>query len=649
MFPLYFARLAGCVEEPVNSGKNGPTGPDHDPSGPNSPDPRPSRESLVRVLLIEQSSVETEYLQGLLSKAHFTTHHVTRVGSLPEALELLEVGRFDVLLIDLKQTEGPELQALQRIQAITDEIGLPIVVVTDTEEESLGLDSPDDGTPNYLIRGEFQARILIRSIQQAIDRQRMLNRIRWAEERELHLSTHDQLTGLPNRYLFADRLAQALHSSRRHQTWLGVLFMDLDRFKAVNETLGHAVGDQLLQVVARRLLDCMRATDTIARLSGDVFAVMLSALTKGLDAATVAQNIEDCLRPPFRLAGRELQINASMGIAIYPEDGNDADTLMNGAETALKSAKSFGGNSRRFFTSDMNASSLRLLTLESELRKAITREQDQLVIEYQPIVDGHSGGIQEAEALLRWQHPELGTVPPDEFIPVAESRGLITSLGAWALGQVCRQIRRWQDGGHPPTPIAVNVSPAQFWRADFLGLITQTLQDTGADSERLQVEITERSAMRDVGMVGEALHAVRQLQVKTSIDDFGTGFSSLNVLRHLPLDTLKIDHSFVQECTHDSGSAAIVTAIIGLAKNLGLRVIAEGVETEEQRRFLLRHGCSTMQGFLFSHPLPVDQFTRLLAGGHILPLAEDQAAQAAATPEGEADPNRADDATDRPQ
>jgi len=479
----------------VNSGKNGPSGPDHDPSGPNSPDQRPSRESLVRVLLVEQSNVETEYLQGLLSKAYFTTHHVTRVSLLSEALELLEEGRFDTLLIDLKQTVGPELEALQRIQSTADEIGLPIVVVTETEEESLALDSPGDGTPNYLIRGEFQSRTLIRSIQQAIDRQRMLNRIRWAEERELHLTTHDQLTGLPNRYLFADRLAQALHSSRRHRAWLGVLFMDLDRFRAVNETLGHSVGDQLLQVVARRLLDCMRATDTIARVSGDVFAVMLPALTKGLDAASVAQNIEDCLRPPFRLAGRELEITASIGIAIYPEDGNDADTLMNGAETALESAKSYGGNTRRFFTSDMNATSLRLLTLESDLRKAITREQDQLVIEYQPIVDGHSGQIQEAEALVRWNHPELGAVAPDEFIPVAESRGLIIPLGAWALRHVCQQIRRWQDDGHPPVPIAVNVSPAQFWRADFLGLIMQTLQDTGAASDRLQVEITERSAM----------------------------------------------------------------------------------------------------------------------------------------------------------
>jgi diguanylate cyclase (GGDEF)-like protein len=633
------------VEETVNSGKNGPSGPNQDPSGPSLPDPRPTRESVVRVLLVENSNVETEYLQGLLSKAYFTTHHVTRVSLLAEALDLLGEDRFDVLLIDLKRPAGAELEALQQIQSIADDIGLPVVLVTETEEESLALDSPGEGTPNYLIRGEFQSRILIRSIQQAIDRQRMLNRIREAEERELHLTTHDQLTGLPNRYLFVDRLSQALHSSRRHRDWLGVLFMDLDRFKSVNETLGQTVGDQLLQAVSRRLQGCLRATDTIARVSGDTFAVMLPSLTKGLDAASVAQNIEDGLRPPFRLAGRELQMTCSIGIAVYPDDGSDADMLMNGAETALESAKAGGGNTRRFFTSDMNASSLRLLTLESELRKAITRDQDQLIIEYQPIVDGHSGRIQEAEALVRWVHPEMGIVAPEEFIPVAETRGLIIPLGAWVLNQVCRQIRQWRDDGHRLITVTVNVSPAQFWRTDFLGLVMQILQDTGAKSNQLQLEITENSAMREVDLVGEALHALRQLQIRTSIDNFGTGFSSLNVLRRLPLDSLKIERNFVKECTQDRGGAAIATAIIGLARNLGMRVVAEGVETEDQRRFLLGNDCSTMQGFLFSHPLPVDRFTRLLAGGQILPLAEDQEAQDAETPAAEPDLS---DTEDRP-
>jgi diguanylate cyclase (GGDEF)-like protein len=583
------------MEETVSDGKNEP---DLEPAGPTTTDPRPSRASVVRVLLVESSNVETEYLQGLLSKAHFTTHEVSRVSLLSEALELLEDDRFDVLLIDLKRPAGAELEALQQIRSMADDIGLPTVVVTETEEESLALDSQGYGTPNYLIRGEFQARVLIRSIQQAIERQRMLNRLREAEERELHLSTHDQLTGLPNRYLFIDRLSQALHSSRRHRGWLAVLLMDLDRFKVVNETLGQAVGDQLLQAVARRLLGCLRATDTVARTSGDVFAVMLPGLAKGLDAASVAQNIEDCLQPPFRLGGRELDVTASIGIAVYPDDGKDADMLMNGAEIALESAKTHGGNSRRFYTSDMNISSQRLLKLESELRKAITREQDQLILEYQPIVDGNSGRIQEAEALVRWAHPELGTVAPEEFIPLAESRGLIIPLGAWVLKQVCRQIRQWEEAGHRAISVTVNVSPAQFWRADFLGLVMQTLDDTGARSNHLQVEINETAAMREVGLVGEALHAVRQLQIKTSIDDFGNGFSSLNVLRHLPLDSLKIERTFVKECTRDRGGAAIVTAIIGLARNLGLRVVAEGVETEEQRRFLLENGCSTMQGFL---------------------------------------------------
>jgi diguanylate cyclase (GGDEF)-like protein len=594
---------------------------DLDSLSPTALVPRPSRESVVRVLLVEESSVETEFLKGLLSKAYFTNYHVTRVRSLSEVILLLEEDRFDVLLIDLKRTVDPGRQTLRQVQSRTAEIGLPIVVMTETEEESLALEAPGCDTPEYLIRGEFQARTLIRTIQQATDRQRMLIRLQAAHERELYLSTHDQLTGLPNRYLFADRLAQALHTSRRHGTWLGVLFLDIDRFNAVNETLGHSGGDQLLKVVARRLLSCLRATDTTARVGGDSFAVMLPALTQGLDAGKVAQNIERSLDNPLRLGGRELRITSSIGIAIYPDDGNDAETLMNCAEAALKSAKAAGGSTRRFYTSEMNTTSLRSLSLENDLRRALTLEQDQFIIEFQPIVDGSTGQIESAEALMRWKHPELGIISPTEFIPIAESRGLIIPLGAWVLRGVCQQIRRWRDAGYSPIPISVNVSPIQFWHADFLGLAMQTLLDTGVPGKLLRFEITEGSVMREISLVGEALNAVQQLDVQTAIDDFGTGFSSLNVLRQLPLDILKIDRSFVAECAEDSSGSAITKAIIALAKSLGLGVVAEGVETEEQRSFLLQHDCLSMQGFFFSHPLPVDRLTRVIAAGDTLPLA----------------------------
>jgi len=578
---------------------------------------------VVRVLLIEESSVEARFLQGLLSKAYYTTHHVTRVGLISEALALLERDPFDVLLIDLKPPLVAELQTLHRIRSRAAEIELPIVVLVETEEQSLKLEVPGSEAPEYLIRGEFQSRILIRTIQQAINRQRMLNRLHAAHERELYLSTHDPLTGLPNRYLFADRLAQTLYTSRRDQSWLAVLFLDLDRFNAINETLGHAVGDQLLKVVARRTAGCLRATDTIARVSGDVFAVLLPALTQGLDAATVSQNIEHSLSNPIRLAGKQLLVTSSIGIAIYPDDGQDGETLMNSAELALKSAKEAGGNTHRFCTPEMNATAARQLTLENDLRRAIMLDQTQLIIEYQPIVDGRTGRIEAGEALMRWKHPKFGIISPDKFIPIAESRGLIVPIGAWVLASVCQQIRRWQDAGMPPIPIAVNVSPTQFWNADFLGLVMQTLLDTGAPGKLLRLEITEGSMARDVDLVGEALDAMQQLDIQTSIDDFGTGFSSLNMLRRLPLDSLKIDRSFVSECTVSDEGSTIITTIIGLARNLGMRVIAEGVETEEQRRFLLQHDCTSMQGFLFSRPLSVDRFERLISSECVLPVASE--------------------------
>jgi len=593
----------------------------YDPTPPTAR-PESTRESSLRVLLVEESDAVAESIQQVLTKAIFTTHHVTRVGRLAEAIGALSAFRFDALLLDLRLPDSSGLETLLRIQPRAAELALPIVVLSESADETVAIEATTKGAQDYLIRGEFEARVLIRTIQHAIDHQAMEVRLDEARERELYLGTHDGLTTLPNRALFIDRLSQALLTARRHQRWLGVLFLDLDRFKTINETLGQSVGDQVLQATARRLRGTLRASDTAARISGDEFAVLLPELSQGLDAAKVAHNIERSLCPPFRLPGKEISVTASIGIAISPEDGQDAETLIGNAEVALKSAKESGGKSRRFYTEGMNASSLRLLNLEGELRRAIEDDQEQLALYYQPIVDGRTGRIIGAEALARWNHPRLGMISPGEFIRIAETRGLMSPLGAWALRAACRQIRNWRLADHPPIPVTVNVSPTQFWDADFLGLLMQTLQDTEVDGRLLQVEITEGCVIRDVDMVVETLDVVQQCGVQTVIDDFGTGFSSLSVLRRLPLDALKIDRSFVDECTRDPGSATITTAIIGLAKSLGLRVVAEGVETEEQRRFLAENGCSAMQGFLFSRPRPVDQFTELIAAGQPLPHAE---------------------------
>jgi diguanylate cyclase (GGDEF)-like protein len=581
--------------------------------------PRSTRESVLKVLLVQESTVEAEFLQGQLSKALFTTHQVKRVVNVSEALSSITEERFDALLLDLALPDGGGLDALRRIQSGTSELALPIVVMTGREDEAGALEAMAAGAQDYLIKGDFQARNFIRIIQHAIERRRMEIRLEESRERELYLATHDRLTSLPNRYLFVDRLSQALHNVRRHRRWLAVLLLDLDRFNAINDSLGQSVGDQLLQVAGQRLHGCLRATDSAGRMDGDVFAVLLPDLSQPLDAAKVAQNIERRLAQPYHLAGRELCLTASIGIAVCPEDGIDAESLMGAAEAAMKTAKSTGGNSRRFYTSKMNASSTRMLTLEQDLRRAIEVDQEQLSVHLQPIVDGRTGGIMAAEVLMRWSHPTLGPISPGEFVPIAETRGLIIALGAWVLRTACQQIREWQDAGYPSIPLSVNVSPTQFWNADFLGLVMQTLLDTGADPMLLQLEVTEGCVMRDVDLVADALNAVQQLDVQTSIDDFGTGFSSLNLLRRLPLNSLKIDRSFVAGCPGNVEDATVTTAIIGLARNLGLRVVAEGVETEEQRRFFLDQGCSTMQGFLFSKPVTVDRFTRLVSAGRVLP------------------------------
>jgi len=572
----------------------------------------------ISVLLVEASAGEAGLLEMLLSKSNATIHKVTRAGTVDEALEVLDAAAFDVVLLDLMVSGTPGLEPLHRLHGSTAAAKIPIVAMTEDAHEELALAALKAGAQEYLVRGEFQARALVRTIQRAIDRQQMLAQLGESLERELYLGSHDSLTKLPNRYLFNDRLSQAL-LGRRREGWLGVLYINLDRFKSINETLGHTTGDQLIQAVARRLVDCLRSSDSTARLGSDEFSVLLSQMSHGLDAAKVAQNIERALAKPFRLAGTEVNVSASIGIAISPDDGTEAEGLMTNAEAAMRHAKEAGGRGHCFYTSRMNASSHRLLTLEGHLQKAI--EKGELSLHYQPIVDGRTGEMIACEALVRWEHPEFGMIPPIDFIPIAETRGLIAPLGAWVLRTVCRQIVDWQENGCAAVPVAVNVSPKQFLDTDFLGLVMQTLMDSGIDGTNLHLEITESCVMREVDMVVEALIALKQLNIRFAIDDFGTGFSSLSVLRKLPLDSLKIDRTFVRDAGEDEGSATVVSAIIGLATNLGLEVIAEGVETEEDRQLLLERGCINMQGYYFARPQPIGEFTRmLLARQNLLPI-----------------------------
>jgi len=433
----------------------------------------------------------------------------------------------------------------------------------------------------------------------------------YAEEQIKHLAYHDALTGLPNRLLFKDRVTVALSHAQRNSSRLAVLFLDLDRFKVINDSLGHNVGDQLLQEVASRVQSCLRDSDTVARLGGDEFTILLPSLIDSDDAAPVAQKILDAIRAPFHIEQRELFTSTSIGISLYPEDAADAETLIKNADTAMYQAKEQGRDNYQLFNAYVNARALQRIALEHGLRRALINEEFDVF--FQPIVDLRTGVVTGMEALLRWNHPELGSVPPSTFIPLAESTGIMMPIGAWALRQACLRAKEWQNAGFRNLSLAVNLSVTQLQSVDLVQRVRAALDETGLPADQLELEITESTAMQSPEISLRVLSELKKLGIRISLDDFGTGHSSLAYLKRLPIDTVKIDQSFVRDIDADPNSAAIVTAIIAMAHSLRLKVIAEGVEHEEQAMFLRRYGCDLMQGYLFTKPVPAHEFGTLLA------------------------------------
>jgi diguanylate cyclase (GGDEF)-like protein/PAS domain S-box-containing protein len=431
-----------------------------------------------------------------------------------------------------------------------------------------------------------------------------------AEERLLHLAHYDVLTGLPNRALFYDRLRQALAQARRNQWITGVMFMDVDRFKNINDTLGHAVGDRLLQQVAERLINAVRAEDTVGRLGGDEFAMVLSNLGGAQNARRVAQKIMTAFNEPFRLEGAEVFVTSSIGITLYPQDSADQDTLIKNADAAMYRAKEAGRNAYQFYTPEMSERGAALLNLEGGLRRALEREE--FLLYYQPKAGVKTGALTGFEALLRWRHPERGLVLPDEFIPVLEETGLIVQVGEWVLNAVCEQINEWTRAGLDPAPVAINLSARQFLARELGSSIKRILDRHRIDPALLELEITESSLMVNPEEATRTLEYLKSLGVGISIDDFGTGYSSLGYLKRFPLDSLKVDRSFVRDVTTDADDATITRAVITMAHALGLAVIAEGVETESQLAFLVENGCDQIQGFYLARPQPAEDCTRSL-------------------------------------
>jgi diguanylate cyclase (GGDEF)-like protein/PAS domain S-box-containing protein len=437
-----------------------------------------------------------------------------------------------------------------------------------------------------------------------------LSQNKQAHEQLNHLAYHDALTDLPNQVLFRDRLKQAIALSRRHDQMQAVLLLNLDRFKTINDSLGYTAGDRLLQSVAQRLTSCVRDSDTVARFGSDEFAILLTQIRRAQDAANTARAIKDALDQAFIFDEQELFISSSIGISLFPYDGRDTPTLLKSAGTALDRAKEQPGSNYQFYTAGRTTNALKQLVLESNLRPGL--ERGEFVVEYQPQVDLKTFQPTGMEALVRWKHPGLGLLYPAEFIQIAEESGLIVPIGDWVLRAACLQNKFWQDAGLEPMRLAVNFSARQFQQPTFVSTVSAILKETRLDPVWLELELTEGSIMKDPERAIEKLDALRRMGIKIAIDDFGTGYSSLSYLKRFPIDTLKIDKSFVIDVCTDADNAAIVRAIVTLGHALELTVIAEGVETQEQLDFVNLLQCDSVQGFLFSKSLPAEEFEQLL-------------------------------------
>jgi diguanylate cyclase (GGDEF)-like protein len=457
------------------------------------------------------------------------------------------------------------------------------------------------GSPLYDERGNFKG---YRGISKDITERKR------AEAKIQYLAGHDGLTGLPNRTLFSELLNNAIHNARRYQHFFAVLFIDLDRFKIINDTLGHDAGDELLKEVSARLTQTLRASDIVARLGGDEFVVLLQEISDATQAASAARKILSAVIKPVPIAGQQCRVTASIGICLYPTDAQDEQTLMKNADVAMYRAKAEGKNAFYFYSLDMLTQSLERLALETSLRHAV--ERNEFLLHYQAKLDLKTGQITGVEALLRWQHPDLGMVSPLQFIPLAEETGLIVPIGKWVLKTACMQNMQWQQRGLPPVRIAVNISTRQFADDSLLQDITGALADSGMAPELLELELTESMVMQNHARAAKVLLAIKQLGVRLAIADFGVGYSSLAQLRQFPFDILKVDRSIIRDLNQSSDDQAITQAIIAMGKTLSLTVVAEGVETAAQEDFLRDNACDETQGYYFSKPITSNEFAEFL-------------------------------------
>ena len=567
-----------------------------------------------QILIIDDEEQIRRMLLTLLSDRY----DCCEAESAEQALKALGENHFDLVISDIKMRGMSGLELVPRVHSIAPDC--VVLLVSGQGNIETAIVAMHAGAFDYITK-PLDVRHVEAAIERALKQSFLLREQRKYESKlkELlsqrtaevnQLAYYDTLTELPNRTLFEDRVTKAVAVAQRADQTLGLLFVSADQLQKVKDTLGHLPGDLLLKEVAARLKGCVSECDTVARFGGEEFAFLLTTTVQTKDVVEMIGAIRDVLKPPFDLDGHELFVTASMGFSLFPLDGNDCQSLLKNAGAALCRARNSGGNTYQFYTSDMHAIASKRLELETSLRHAI--ENGKLLLHYQPRVVVDSLQITGVEALVRWQHPELGLVPPVDFIHLAEETGLILPLGQWVLRTACHQNRTWQDQGFAPMRIGVNISARELQGQPLAEMVAQVLHETSLAPEFLELELTESSVMPNAAAAIDVLTSLKTMGVSILIDDFGTGFSSLSYLKRLPIDALKIDQSFVRDLTTDPDDAALVMAIITLAHNLRLRVVAEGVETEEQLRFLHLLRCDDIQGFMFSKPLPADALERLL-------------------------------------
>ncbi len=562
---------------------------------------------------------DDEQIRNLLKELLHTENDCTTVGSAEDALEILKSINFNLVISDISMGGISGLDLVPRVLAQTPDT--VVVMISGQQTIDFAIDAMRAGAFDYITK-PLDLRHVQTAVSRALSHHYLLAQKRRYEDHledlikertaeVKHLAYHDGLTDLPNRVLFADRCTQALAIAQRNQNLVAVMLVSIDRFKKVTESLGHAAGDAVLTEAAARLQGCVTNGDTAARFEGEEFALLLTHVAETGDLAEVARTISEVFKAPFHLAGQEVYVTTSLGISLFPSNGEDSSTILRNAVAALYRAKKQGGNNYQFYASDMNAQAVKRLALETSMRRAI--ENDEFITYYQPLVNLASGSVVGSEALVRWQHPEMGLLLPGQFIGLAEDTGLILDIGDLVMRAACAQTRAWQDSGLGRLRIAVNVSARHFQQKDFRDRLMEILGETRLDPTCLELELTETSIMENTESAVKVLTQLRKLGVRVAIDDFGTGYSSLSYLKRLPIDTVKLDRSFVCGATTDPDDAALVMAIITLAHNLRLRVVAEGIETAEQLAFLRLLRCDEGQGFLFSKPVPPEVFASSMA------------------------------------